>query len=389
MTWTTLPGWIYRNEEIHALEREEIFMRTWQLVGHQSEIPARGDYLRFDLMGESAIVLRDAEGAPRAFHNVCRHRAFRLLDGPGGHCGDFIRCRYHGFAYDLDGGLAAVPAEGSFESLDKSCHGLRPVELECFMGLLFIRFGGEGPSVAEQLAPYRAALEPYRIGEMTPLGPLAVSQIRADWKVAVENNNEGYHIPQAHPGLQRLFGPNYRFETAPLGVSHAGGRLRTANNGTWSERHYLSLLPETAHLAEHQQRGWYYYAMFPNLGIETYPDQLSFFQILPVAPGLSMSRARAFALPDPRREMRAARYLNQRINRQVGYEDVHIVEGVQAGLLSRGYGTGILSGKEARVRQMQDLILASIPVAGEAAPPPRGTIEARNRELAVTGRQNR
>ncbi|MGH8430884.1 MAG: Rieske 2Fe-2S domain-containing protein, partial [Solimonas sp.] len=82
MTWTTLPGWIYRNDEFFALEREAIFMRSWQLVGHQSEIPSPGDYLRFDLLGESAILLRDRAGGIRAFYTVCRHRAFRLLDGP-------------------------------------------------------------------------------------------------------------------------------------------------------------------------------------------------------------------------------------------------------------------------------------------------------------------
>lgn len=359
----TLPGWIYRSESFHALEREAIFTRTWQLVGHQSEIALPGDYLRFDLMGESAIVLRDRDGEIRAFYNVCRHRAFRLLDGATGHCGKAIRCRYHGFTYGLDGALLAVPGEPMFDGIDKSCHGLRSIELEIFLGLIFIRFGGDGPSVAMQLSPYLEALQRYRIEEMQPLGPHVTTPIRADWKVAVENNIEGYHIATAHPGLQRLYGRNYRFETAPLGVSHAGGELRTMPTQTWSERHYLNLLPEVEHLEPQQRRGWYYYAMFPNLAFDIYPDQIDYFQILPIAPGMAMSRFRAFALPDPRREMRAARYLNQRINREVGKEDVALVEGVQAGLGSRGYGTGILSGQESRVKQFHDMILAAIPEA--------------------------
>lgn len=381
MVWTTLPGWIYRNDEFFALEREAIFMRTWQLVGHQSEILVPGDYLRFDLLGESAIVLRDRGGDIRAFYNVCRHRAFRLLDGPGGHCGRSIRCRYHGFLYDLAGSLVAVPAEEAFDGLDKASHGLRPIETEIFMGLVFVRFGGDGPSVAEQLAPYREALARYRIEEMKPFGRATTAPIRADWKVAVENNIEGYHIPPGHPGLQRLYGASYRFETQPLGASHAGGKLREEPSPNWSERHYLRILPPVPHLEDWQSRGWYYYALFPNLAFDIYPDQIDFFQILPVAPGAALFRSRAFALPDERREMRAARYLNQRINRIVGREDVDLVQGVQAGLASRGYGTGILSGKEVRVRQMQALILGALPVAGEAEPPPPGQMAARNRAL--------
>jgi phenylpropionate dioxygenase-like ring-hydroxylating dioxygenase large terminal subunit len=381
MVWTTLPGWIYRNEEFFALEREAIFMRSWQLAGHESEIPAPGDYLRFDLLGESAILLRDREGGIRAFYNVCRHRAFRLLDGHAGHCGRAIRCRYHGFLYDLSGSLVAVPAEEAFDGLDKTLHGLRPIETEVFMGLVFIRFGGEGPSVAEHFAPYRDTLARYRIAEMKPLGDIVTAPIQADWKVAVENNIEAYHVAPAHPGLQRLYGTTYRLETQPLGVSHGGGTLREEPSPNWSERHYLKILPPTPHLENWQSRGWYYYAIFPNLAFDIYPDQIDYFQILPVAPGIARSRSRAFALPDERREMRLARYLNQRINRIVGREDVHLVEGVQAGLGSRGYGSGILSGKEARVRQMQQLVLEAIPVAGDAAPPPPGQMAARNRAL--------
>jgi phenylpropionate dioxygenase-like ring-hydroxylating dioxygenase large terminal subunit len=382
---TTLPAWTYANPEFFALEREAIFLETWQLVGHVSELRRPGDYLRLDLLDQSAIVLRDKQGGLRAFHNVCRHRAFRLLEGAAGNCGRSVRCRYHGFLYDLDGRLVAVPGEEGFPGLDKAEHGLKPLEMELFLGFIFVRFGGNGSSIADQLAPYRAALELYRIGEMEPLGPHAVTPIAADWKVAVENNIEGYHIPPAHPGLQRLYGPHYRFEVKSLGVSHAGGRLVEGSSPNWSERHYLKLLPPAEHLPEERRRAWLYYSLFPNLAFDIYPDQIDYFQILPVAPGRCVSRSRAYALPDARREMRAARWLNQRINAQTTREDKDLVEGVQAGLASRGYGLGILSQKEARVRQFQDLIRAAIPVAGLAEAPEPGSIAVRNRELAAAG----
>jgi phenylpropionate dioxygenase-like ring-hydroxylating dioxygenase large terminal subunit len=387
----TLPAWIYDNDEFFALEREAIFLRTWQLVGHVNELKQPGDFLRFDLLGESAIVLRDKQGGLQAFHNVCRHRAFRLLEGDSGNCGRSVRCRYHGFLYDLDGRLIAVPSEDSFPGLDKSEFGLRPLEMELFMGLVFIRFGGEGPSIAEQLEPYREALGFYRIAEMEPLGRHSHTPIAADWKVAVENNSEAYHVPVAHPGLQRLYGPTYRYEVKPLGVSHGGGRLVDRPSPNWSERHYLKLLPSVEHLPEDRRRAWLYYSLFPNLAFDIYPDQIDYFQILPLAAGRCVARSRAYALPDARPEMKAARWLNQRINLQVGREDKDLVEGVQAGLGSSGYRSGILSAKEIRVHQFQSQIRETIPIAGLETAPEAGSLARRNRELkaAQTLRESR
>lgn len=78
-----LPAWVYRNEEFFALERERIFMRSWQVVCHVNDVPEAGDYHLFDFCGEPVFVMRGRDGALRAFYNVCRHRAARLLDGEG------------------------------------------------------------------------------------------------------------------------------------------------------------------------------------------------------------------------------------------------------------------------------------------------------------------
>jgi len=382
MDWKTLPAWIYANDEFFALEGEAIFMRTWQLVGHLCDIPKSGDYLRFDLLTESAIVVRGHDGTVRAFHNVCRHRAFRLVDGAGGHCQGLIRCRYHGFSYAFDGALKAVPAAEEFEGLDFDRFGLKPIDLEIWRGFIFVRFAGDGPSVTEQFAPVANELDAYRFDQLEPCGNGMGEPMAADWKVAIDNNIEGYHIPVAHPALQRLYGHRYRFVVHPLGVSHAGGPLRDTEGSTWSERHYLRLLPEVAHLPEERRRFWGYYSMFPNLAFDVYPDLIDFFQILPTAPGRSVSRWRAYALRDERREMRAARWLNMRINAWTTDEDRHLVEGVQAGLGSRSYETGLLSRKEARVRQFHDMVRSAVPVAALDRAPARGTIAEVNADMS-------
>ncbi|MBI2255538.1 MAG: hypothetical protein HYU58_13025 [Proteobacteria bacterium] len=142
------------------------------------------------------------------------------------------------------------------------------------------------------------------------------------------------------------------------------------------------MLPDIAHPPSDRKRSWLYYNMFPSLAFDTYPDMIDCFQILPSAPGKSISRSRSFALPDARPEMRAARYLNMRINQQVSFEDVKLIEGVQAGLGSSSFQVGLLSRKEARVRQFQNMIRQRIPVAACIDPPEPGTVALQNRQRA-------
>ncbi len=369
----TLPAWTYGSEAFFAAEREAVFMATWQLVCHVADLPQTGDFVRFRLLGEEAVVVRGEDGVVRAFHNVCRHRASRLVIDGAGNCGRTLRCPYHGWTYDLAGQLRLVPGEDGFEGLDKSRIALKALEVEIFLGLVFIRFGGREPAVARLLAPHRTALEHYRIEEMQPRGGESRRELAVNWKVAVDNNIEAYHVPVGHPGLQRLFGPNYTLETNPHGTSRGGGRLTEGTESpAWSERMYRRLLPRPEHLPPERAWGWYCYAMFPSLALDVYPDQIDFFQILPLSVDRTLLRSRAYALPDDRRELRAARYLNDRINRLVGREDIHLVEGVQSGLGSRAYGRGLLSRDEARVFQFHEELRARIPAATSEREPAGG-----------------
>ena len=99
-------------------------MPSWQIVCHVNSIPRAGDYETFDLGPESVLVLRDRDGSIRAFHNVCRHRGARLLDGAG-NCPATITCPYHGWSYRHDGSLIGVPVRDSFPGLERAEHGLR------------------------------------------------------------------------------------------------------------------------------------------------------------------------------------------------------------------------------------------------------------------------
>src|SRR5258708_7323075 len=109
-----LPAWVYSHPELARLERERILMPSWQIVCHLNPMPRAGDYHTFDLGPESVLVVRDRGGSIRAFHNVCRHRGARLLDGAG-NCA-IITCPYHGWTYRHDGGLIGMPVRESFPS---------------------------------------------------------------------------------------------------------------------------------------------------------------------------------------------------------------------------------------------------------------------------------
>jgi phenylpropionate dioxygenase-like ring-hydroxylating dioxygenase large terminal subunit len=361
MPRNVLPAFAYWSKAVFQLEQDRIFRRGWHLLCHENDLPMAGDYVGLELAGESLFALRGSDGAIRCFYNVCRHRASRLLRGLEGNCGGDVRCPYHGWTYGHDGSLIGVPRRGTFPDLKLQDIRLPEVEVERCLGFVFIRMGGDEPSVSTILEPVMAELEPFRIADMHPLNELTAVEIPVNWKVAVDNNIEGYHIPLAHPGLQRLFGADYGFRLHPLGLSQAGGPVRERPGMAWSERAYLRLLPEMAHLPVTHQRSWRYVSVFPSLAFDVYPDMIDFFQILPVAVDRSVIRTRAYGLRAPDRRLRAARYLNDRINRQVAAEDVDLVNGVQAGLGSRSYTPGFLSDAEARVLQFHERLRQYLP----------------------------
>jgi phenylpropionate dioxygenase-like ring-hydroxylating dioxygenase large terminal subunit len=378
----TLPGWTYGNAEFHELEKRSLVLANWQVVGHVGELRKPGDYITLDIMGERGFVMRGDDGALRAFHNVCRHRAAAVVRGDTGNCGHAVRCFYHGWTYGLDGRLKAVPGEASFPGLDKGRFGLMPLEFEVWQGFVFVRFAGSGPSVAERFRPYERELAAYRIAEMEPLGRTWQCEMAVDWKNVMDNYLEGYHVPVGHPGLFRLFGNSYEVEVREGNVNRAVGVLRDKESANWSERAYQRLRPAPAHLDAELAGSWRYYALLPNNAFDVYPEFVDFFHIVPVAPGRARLRVRVFGLPGADRALRAARRLIQRINGKVQREDEGLVESVQAGLATSAYSTGYLSEKEACLRQLHDMVRAAIPVARQPEAPAPGTVAAANDAMA-------
>ena len=366
----SLPGWIYRDPEFFEAEMERVIRPSWQIVCHLSDIANPGDWHTLDYLGESVIVVRGDDGAVRAFANVCRHRASRLVAGSRG-CARRLTCPYHAWTYGLDGRLIGVPRKGEYPGLDQSRLGLVPVELELYRGFVFVRLEGGGPSVAEMIGAYDEEIAPYRFEALEALGRVTLRPRDVNWKNVADNYSDGLHIAVAHPGLTRLFGRGYAVEAGEH-VDRMTGDLVERASANPSERAYQHFLPEAEHLPPRLRRRWLYFKLWPNVAFDIYPDQVDFMQFLPVSPTETLIREISYALPDGRREMKAARYLNWRINRRVNDEDTALIRGVQQGMASRSYTPGPLGESEVCLKSFARRLRRLIPEARLHRPPPPG-----------------
>ena len=366
----SLPAWMYYDPGFFELEREALFRTTWQLVCHLNDVPEPGDYMTLDLMGERALVLRGTDGEVRAFHNVCRHRAFKLADGQG-NCGMRLTCPYHAWAYELDGALRGAPKWQGFEDLDKAANSLVPLGMEIWRGFVFVRFaqpGAGAATVAEMTAPYDAEIAPHAFEDLVPQGRVTLRPRSVNWKNVSDNYSDALHIPVAHPGLTRLFGSSYAIEAKDW-VDKMSGRIVERTSTNWSERAYQKLLPHFDHLDAEQARTWNYYKLWPNVAFDVYADQVDFMQFIPVSPTETLIREIAYVRPDERREAKAARYLNWRINRQVNAEDTTLIDRVQQGMMSSSYVSGPLATSEVGLSAFARRLRQAIPEASLNQPP--------------------
>lgn len=356
-----LPAWVYNHPELTRIEIERVLLPSWQIVCHVNSIPRAGDYETFDLGPESVLVLRDRDGSIRAFHNVCRHRGARLLDGAGS-CPATITCPYHGWSYRHDGSLIGVPVRDSFPGLQRAEHGLRAVRVDTAFGFVFVCLAGDPPPVAQIWGKLGEELAPYCLEEMVPLAPISSEVWNVDWKIAMDNYLESYHVPIGHPGLYRMFTPDYDDPASVPGVARGLSWLREQPSSVWSERLYQKLVGRaTAHLPEAQRRCWRFYSALPNLGIDVFPDQMDFFQVLPAGAGNCIVRGTTFGLPGASAELRAVRFLSNRINTQVNNEDKWLCRRVQRGLASSSYTPGPLSRLERYMHEFHNLLRERIP----------------------------
>src|SRR5947209_5425282 len=366
----SLPGWLYFDAEFFEAEKKAFLCAAPQVVCHESEIAQPGEWRTLEYLGESVIVIRGDDSEVRAFSNVCRHRGSRLVDGNAG-CAKVLTCPYHAWSYARDGRLVGVPHRHEYPGLETEKHGLFPVALENWRGFLFVTLEAGAPAVTEMMAPYEAEVAHYRFEELRVMGRVTLRPRPLNWKTIADNYSDHLHIPVGHPGLTRLFGRNYRID-AQAHVDRMEGDLAEKPSANPSERAYQRFLPPVDHLPPSHQRKWLYYKLFPNVAFDIYPDQVDFMQFLPVSATETVIREISYAFPDDRREMKAARYLNWRINRRVNAEDTELITWVQLSMQSPSYAAGPLGTSEVGLRSFARKLRRMIPEARLERPPAPG-----------------
>ena len=362
-----LPAWSYFSDELLELEKEELFRRHWQIVCHINDIPEPGDYLTVDIVGERALIVRGHDRVVRAFHNVCRHRGSRVVADDKGRCGSMLVCPFHGWTYNLDGTLRGVAQPKSLPKLDPVEFGLPPLEMEIWQGFVFVRFKpGPQPSIAEVLQRFDDEIAPYDLAGLLPAAPEFWGEMsNVNWKSVRDVDNEGYHVPMAHPGLNELFGANYYDEPFIGGAARSFSQI-SSNPGTlWSVRAYKSVLPEAHWLPESHRRAWLYVGVFPNFVFGLYPDSVIFYQEFPIAVDRTLLRGATYRRADECRGLRAARYLSGRIDQLTSEEDQMLTVWSCEATRSSGYRGIILSDLEYGVRSYHDELRNIFPVLNE------------------------
>ncbi len=184
----------YVDPDIYELELERIIYRNWFLAGHVSEWAATGDFRRFDVADESALIVKGEDGSLRAFANVCRHRGSRVCLESSGSARHFS-CPYHGWQYGLDGALTA--ARDMPDDFDAGAHGLKPVSLDVLHGLVFVAFSVSPPPLDSARRDLEGPMRWFGFDSMR-VAHRQRYEIPANWKLAIENYQECYHCATAH-----------------------------------------------------------------------------------------------------------------------------------------------------------------------------------------------
>ena len=381
-----LPAWTYNSDELTQLEMEQLFLRNWRFVAHVSDIPKSGDYQCLEMANERAVVVRDQDGQVRAFHNVCRHRASRVVGEDKGHCGKAFICPFHGWSYNLDGTLKNIPKADSFPEIDKQQFGLKSIDCEVWHGMIFIRFGGDGPSVAELFAQAADEIGLYQIEDMQPLDDPYQYRFDLDWKAVLDIDNEGYHVPIGHPELFDLVGATYTDQALEGGLSRAHGLINQRKHRLERNRDYVSALPEESYLPESHQHLWIYWGLFPGFVLTLFPDQIEIYQIYPTGNQKSVMAGVTYALPDDRAEMLKARELNRDINMDVGDEDIQLIEWAAAGMRSSAFDGVMLSDLELGVGSFQNQLREILPVVSLDEEPAEGNLKRMNQSMLAKGK---
>jgi choline monooxygenase len=325
----TLPASFYVDPATASQEKDKIFSRTWQVVGHHEWVAKPGDYFTTQLVGEPLLIVRGADEQLRGFYNVCRHRAGPPAEGCGSR--KLFRCIYHGWTYNLDGTLNHATEIEGVEGFKPEDFALAPVRCEAWFNLVFVNLDPDAAPLLASLGELPTQAERFPFQTMK-LFERRTYDMKCNWKTYVDNYLEGYHLPTVHPGLNREL--DFNAYTVEPHANHVRqwSPIRGVQPGDGTPRRY----PEAVEGLTTD-----YFWAFPNWMLNCYPDNVSLNIVVPLEP----ERSRAifeWYLPEKDLGSTAAKD-SVRFSDEIQQEDIAICEAVQKNLRSRSYQRGRFS----------------------------------------------
>ncbi|MDA9240780.1 aromatic ring-hydroxylating dioxygenase subunit alpha [bacterium] len=345
-----MPGSTYTDPQLFSFERDKVLGKTWAGLAFASELPLNGSLLPVDFMGLPLLVTRTHEGDINVFHNVCSHRGMTLVSAAQDQSRG-IRCPYHSWFYDLNGVLKATPqigGSGVHELEDFSCaeNNLKPVRCHLWMGVIFINLSADAEDFADFIGPLEERWAPF-------MGPAGVSQltvpsaqapiaieVTANWKLAVENYCEAYHLPWVHPSLNSYSPLDQHYNiVAAKNMSGQGSYAYTLCDIAGTE------LPQFEHWPEDKLRHAEYISLYPNVLLGLQVDHAFAMILQPVAVDKTIEKLQLSYLADgaESNHYQLSRDAITESWQQVFGEDIFAVEGMQKARHSPGFTGGVFS----------------------------------------------
>ena len=347
-----LPNECYLNDEYFKIEREKIFFDNWTVVGVSSSVPETGDAKPFNLMGIPLLILRDKNNKIRVFHNVCSHRGMILLNKE---CKlkNTIRCPYHSWSYNFNGELIVTPHIGGMniheaDGFIKSKSNLKEVSSHVWMDLIFINVNKNKKDFKESIDPLEKQWSKFISKEDQKLIRHAEDfgyfnmEVKSNWKFAIENYCESYHLPWVHPELNRVSNLKDHYHIEDLTETFSGqGSNKYSQQFDGNKK--LSTFPNwPSDLYQNSE----YISLFPNVMLGIHVDHFYAFWLEPLSNNNTREHFEMYYVGDESAssdEYKEIRKKNFAFWQEVMSEDVAAIEGMQRGRSSPAYNGGNFS----------------------------------------------
>lgn len=340
---SALPNSAYTSDAFYRLEQQTVFRKTWVFAEFVHKLKDPGQMIPVEIAGASIVLVKGKDQVIRAFHNVCRHRGARLVNEAVSGKKTFV-CPNHSWNYSLEGKLIARPHfyGGDQHDLNReSCHraDLKAVRCEVWHDWIFVNLDGNAPGLEEYLKPITKHLGDYDFCDLR-FGESLEFEIKANWKLAIENFIEPYHVFSCHPWLHSFVSMAERdpptFEDHVLKCGYTFKKTDPARGEG---------LPYFPDLPAHKQNRGDWYVLFPNFAFEIFPDQVDVFIATPLGFERCRETIALYFIGEGADSEEYAPGRNAVIQNwhDLNLEDVGVIERMQAGRHSEGFDGGVLS----------------------------------------------